>query len=75
MQRIISLHHACDDNITLTDTSALISNQIYDNVKILYNASSNTSNFFLFLEALYINFLSVSLNSGLKASKDLILFS
>ena len=75
VQHIISLHHACDDNITLTDTSTFIYNLICDNVKILHNANSNTSNFLLFLEALYIKFLSPSLNSGLKASKELTLFS
>ena len=46
-----------------------------EGVKILRNANSNTSNFLLFLEALYIKFLSPSLNSDLKASKELTLFS
>ena len=72
---IISLHHACDNNITLTDSSTFISNLICDNVKILHNANSNTSNFLLFLEALYTKFLFPSLDSGLKASKELTLFS
>ena len=49
VQHIISLHHACDDNITLTDTSTFIYNLICDNVKILHNANTNTSNFHLFL--------------------------
>ena len=81
VQHIISLHHAniTLDNIynsyTLTDTSTFISNLICDNVKILHNADSSTSNFLIFLEAPCIKFLSPSLDSGLKASKELTLFS
>ena len=51
-----------------------VSTLIYDDVKILHNANSNTSNFLLFLEALYIKFLSPSLNSCLKPAKSLRCF-
>ena len=74
LQHIISLHHGYDDNITLTNTSTFISNLIYENVKILHNANSNTSNFPLFLEALYIKFLSPSLILVSKPAKSLSCF-
>ena len=71
-QHIISLDRACDDNMTPTKTSTFISNLICDNVKIPHNANSSASNFLLLVEALHIKCLSPSLNSGLKACKELM---
>ena len=54
------------------DVSNLISNLIINNSRILHTTNSRTSsNFLLLLEALYIKYHSPSLNSGLKASKEL----
>ena len=55
--------------------SAFISNLIIDNSRILHTTNSRTPNFLLLLEAIYIKYHSPSLNTGLKASKELNLFS
>lgn len=81
LQHIVSLHFAFDrlyNNLTLTDldVSTFISNLVINNSRILHTTNSRTSsNFLLLLEALYIKYHSPSLNSGLKASKELNLFS
>lgn len=81
LQHIVSLHFAFDrlyNNLTLTDldVSTFISNLVINNSRILHTTNSRTSsNFLLLLEALYIKYHSPSLNSGLKASKELKLFS
>ena len=81
LQDIVSLHFAFDrlyNNLKPThlDVSSFISNLIIDNSRVLHTTNSRTSsNFLLFLEALYIKYHSPNLNSGLKASKELKLFS
>ena len=44
------------------------------NTKILHSLQNNNSNLLLLLEALHIKFKKPELNSGLKASKELIVF-
>ena len=73
------IHFAFDKLNNPTDAdnnvSTFISNLIIDNSRILHTIYSRTSNFLLLLEALYIKSHSPSLNTGLKASKELKLFS
>ena len=79
VQYIVNLHFAFDKLYNPTDEynniSAFISNLIIDNSRILHTTNSRTPNFLLLLEAIYIKYHSLSLNSGLKASKELNLFS
>ena len=56
------------------DVSIFISNLIINNSRIVHTPNPHTSNFLLFLEALYIKHKSPALNTGLKASKELMLF-
>jgi hypothetical protein len=76
---IVNLHFAFDKLNNPTDAdnnvSTFISNLIIDNSRILHTINSRTSNFLLVLEALYIKYHSPSLNTGLKASKELKLIS
>ena len=48
---------------------------IANNTKILQSLQHTNSNILLFLEALHIKFKRPALNSGLKASKELMLFT
>jgi hypothetical protein len=79
VQYIVNLHFAFDKLNNPTDAdnnvSTFISNLIIDNSRILHIIYSRTPNFLLLLEALYIKYHSPSLNTGLKASKELKLFS
>jgi hypothetical protein len=79
VQYIVNLHFAFDKLNNPTDAdnnvSTFISNLIIDNSRILHTIYSRTPNFLLLLEALYIKYHSPSLNTGLKASKELKLFS
>ena len=79
VQYIGNLHFAFDKLYNSTDEynniSAFISNLIIDNPRILHTTNSRTPNFLLLLEAIYIKYHSPSLNTGLKASKELSLFS
>ena len=79
LQYIVNLHFAFDKLYNPTDEynniSAFIANLIIDNSRILHTTNSRTPNFLLFLEAIYIKYHSPSLNTGLKASKELNLFS
>ena len=79
VQYIVNLHFAFDKLNNPTDAdnnvSAFISNLIIDNSRILHTIYSRTPNFLLLLEALYIKYHSPILNIGLKASKELKLFS
>ena len=79
VQYIVNLHFAFHKLYNPTDEnnniSAFISNLIIDNSRILHTTSSHTPNFLLLLEAIYIKYHSPSLNTGLKASKELNLFS
>ena len=72
------MHHLFDrlnDKTTDSDdVSIFISNLIINNSRIVHSPNSRTSNFLLFLEALYIKHKSPALNTGLKASKELMLF-
>ena len=79
VQYIVNLHFAFDKLYNSTDKynniSAFISNLVIDNSRILHTTNSRTPNFLLLLEAIYIKYHSPSLNTGLKASKELSLFS
>ena len=48
---------------------------IFNNYKILYSSNSITSNKLVIIEALDIKFHKPELNSGLKATKELSLFT
>ena len=78
VQYIVNLQFAFDKLNNPTDAgnnvSTFISNLIIDNSRILHTIYSRTPNFLLLLEALYIKYHSPSLNTGLKASKELISF-
>ena len=50
-------------------------NLIFNNYKILYSNKSSNTNQLLIIEALHIKFIKPELNSGLKASKELSLFT
>ena len=64
-----------DDKTTDSDdVSIFISNLIINNSRIVHSPNSRTYDFLLFLEALYIKHKSPALNTGLKASKELMLF-
>jgi hypothetical protein len=71
--------YTTDNDVSIThtdsDVSTFISNLITDSPRILHTANSRTSNFLLLLGALYVKFRSLSLNTGLKASEELVLFS
>ena len=56
------------------DTSFTPLDLLRTNTKILHSLQNTNSNFLLFLEALHIKFKKPRLNSGLKASKELIVF-
>jgi hypothetical protein len=75
VQYIVNLHFALDKLNNPTDAdnnvSIFISNLIIDNSRILHTIYSRTFNFLLLLEALYIKYHSPSLNTGLKACKEL----
>jgi hypothetical protein len=80
VQYIVNIHFAFDKlNNPITDAdnnvSTFISNLINDNSRIFHTIYSRTPNFLLLLEALYIKFHSPSLNTGLKPSKVLKLYS
>ena len=49
-------------------------NIIQNNTRILHSLKFSNSNLLLFLEALHIKFKKPELNSGLKASKELVVF-
>ena len=49
-------------------------NIIQNNTRILHSLKFSNSNLLLFLEALHIIFKKPELNSGLKASKELVVF-
>ena len=78
VQYIVNLHFAFDKLNNPTDAdnnvSTFISNLIIDNSRILHTIYSRRPNFLLLLEALYIKYHSPSLNTGLKASKELKFF-
>ena len=78
VRHIVDMHHLFDrlnDKTTDSDdVSIFISNLIINNSRIVHSPNSRTSNFLLFLEALYIKHKSPALNTGLKASKELMLF-
>ena len=64
------------DNINDLNPDKPFSNYelIANNTKILQSLQHTNSNILLFLEALHIKFKRPTLNSGLKASKELMLF-
>ena len=64
------------DNDSLTGDSPHYSftNIIQNNTRILHSLKFSNSNLLLFLEALHIKFKKPELNSGLKASKELVVF-
>ena len=64
------------DNINDLNPDKPFSNYelIANNTKILQSLQHTNSNILLFLEALYIKFKRPTLNSGLKALKELMLF-
>ena len=65
-----------NDKTTDSDyVSIFISNLIINNSQIVRSPNSRTSNFLLFIEALYIKHKSPALNTGLKASKKTYAFS
>ena len=74
VQYIVNLHFAFDKLYNPTDEynniSAFISNLIIDNSRILHTTHSRTPNL-----CIYVKYHSPSLNTGLKASKELNLFS
>ena len=52
----------------------LITSYKINNKRILHSLKFSNSNLLLFLEALHIKFKKTELNSGLKASKELVVF-
>ena len=78
VQYIANPHFAFDKLYNPIDEynniSAFISNLI-DNSRILHTTNSRTPNFLSLLEAICIKYHSPSLNTGLKATKELNLFS
>ena len=63
-----------DKTTDLDDVSIFISNLIINNSRVVQFPNPRTSSFLLFLETLYIKHKSPTLNTGLKASKELMLF-
>ena len=57
------------------DTRLSFHNLIQNNTKILHTLKYTNSNLLLFLEALYIKYRKPLLSNGIKASKDLAVFS
>lgn len=81
VQHIINMHLTYDrlhNTTSPSDTinvSNFIATLITTNAKVIHHALNRNHNFLLILEALYIKHNSPLLNSGLKASKELTLFS
>ena len=63
-----------NSDIHQPDTSFTHLDLLRTNTKILHSLQNNNSNLLLFLEALHIKLKKPELNSGLKASKELIVF-
>ena len=62
------------DNLNDSDSSYSYAELVTNNAKILQSLNRTNSNLLLSLEALHIQFKKLELNSGLKASKELIVF-
>ena len=74
-RHITDLHNLSDKvNELRPDISFTNYEQIANNRKILQSLQHTNSNLLLFLEAPHIKFKRPALNSGLKASKELMLF-
>ena len=58
-----------------SDLTSCMKNLIFNNYKILYSSKSSNNNQLLIIEALHIKFIKSELNLGLKASKELSLFT
>ena len=58
-----------------SNSSSSIKNLIFNNYKIIYSNNSITTNKLLIIEALNIKFNKPELNSGVKATKELSLFT
>ena len=75
---ILDLNNLYDNlnnsDIHQPDTSFTHLDLLRTNTKILHSLQNNNSNLLLFLEALHIKLKKPELNSGLKASKELIVF-
>ena len=79
---ILNLNHMFDNlnNINDSDTVKLdtplsFHNLIQANTQTLHTLKHTNSNLLLFLEALYIKYRKPVLNNGLRASKELVVFS
>jgi hypothetical protein len=62
------------DNLNDSNSSYSNAELVPNNTKILQSLNYTNSNLLLFLEALHIKFKKPELNSGLKASEELIVF-
>lgn len=74
-KHIINMHNLYD-NVNDLDSDKPFTNQelIFNNTKILHSLQYSNSNVLLFLEALHIKFKTPTINGGLKASKELVVF-
>ena len=80
-ENVAFLHHLNNLYDNLNDqhnnnTDKTFSHQhfLQTNTKIIHSLAHNNSNLLLFLEALHIKYKKPELNSGLKASKELVIF-
>ena len=64
-----------DSETNKPDTPLSFHNLIQANTQTLHTLKHTNSNLLLFLEALYIKYRKPVLNIGLKASKELVVFS
>ena len=77
-QFITNFCHQCDilNNLSCSsDLTSCMKNLIFNNYKILYSNKSSNTNQLLIIETLHNKFIKPELNSGLKASKELSLFT
>ena len=77
-QFITNFSHQYDifNNLSCSsDLTSYMKNLIFNNYKILYSNKSSNTNQLLIIETLHNKFIKPELNSGLKASKELSLFT
>ena len=70
-----NLNDINDKDTNKPDTPLSRHNLIMVNTQTLHNLKHTNSNLLLFLEALYIKYRNPVLNNGLRASKELVVFS
>ena len=71
----MNLSDVGDKDTNKPDTPLSRHNLIMANTQTLHTLKHTNSNFLLFLEALYIKYRNPVLNNGLRASKELVVFS